>query len=187
MAEIHYKNGDKFEKITYKDVGAAPADHTHSVTGDYLPLTGGTLTGTTTIHSANVNYETKPSANQHGIQLQFTGSAYNDKFGFIRCYHASDGYRGLSYSVTRVKDGKTLFHGLDMSINGAGKRWISVADKGVWRNITGLGTGTGALPIANGGTGGTTKATARSGIGITSGTSAAPASGTAGDIYIQYA
>lgn len=45
---------------------------------------------------------------------------------------------------------------------------------------------TGTLPVANGGTGGTTKATARSGIGITSGTADPPATGTPGDIYLKY-
>ena len=55
------------------------------------------------------------------------------------------------------------------------------------RNALGLGNTAGAVPVANGGTGGTTKATARAALGITSG-SAAPndAVGDNGDIYFRY-
>lgn len=55
------------------------------------------------------------------------------------------------------------------------------------RNALGLGNTSGAVPVANGGTGATAKgSTLLSNIGITTGTSAAPSSGTAGTIYIQY-
>ena len=54
------------------------------------------------------------------------------------------------------------------------------------RNAAGLGNTTGAVPVANGGTGATAKRQAKINLGITAGTGAAPSSGTYGDIYIQY-
>lgn len=61
----------------------------------------------------------------------------------------------------------------------------SVPASALFTDTTNLSSMTGTLAVGNGGTGGTSKSTARQGLGITSGT-AAPSGGSDGDIYFQY-
>ena len=169
-----------------------------NIKSGYLPLTGGTVTGTITagtdvslrrtVNNAYVsvrggtNYNTGASVNLFGLE-------HATAPGRLELVVPVDSETRLNMSLRpngqAVWDGKNLVR----SVNGANADnagnvtlpTISVANGGTGattaaaaRNNLGLGNTTGALPIANGGTGATTAAAARNNLGLGNTTGALP-------------
>lgn len=98
----------------------------------------------------------------------------------------------MRMEAVRQNGSETYYNTLSLKLGPTGQYLYSITSPASFRNSLGLGNTSGALPVANGGTG----ATARGGsitssgllykIGVQAGTGAAPSSGSAGMIYIQY-
>lgn len=121
----------------------------------------------------------------------------NNGFGTLRANKNTNNRNQLEMSIYREINGVMTYNTLNLYIDNTGNCTYSVSSPTNFRTaISAAPTKhehsasditSGTLPLSRGGVGATTKAGARANIGITSGTAAAPTSGTAGDIYIQYA
>lgn len=186
MAEIHYKNGTSWTKITYSDLGAAASNHNHD--SAYLKLSGGTVTGNVLAKAAAINMTSAaPTSNQYSPH--FSGVDTNGtRVGYMEAFRLTDNRCGATISAYRSISGTAYYNQMKLCLDAAGACSYTVTSPAAFRNMLGLGNTSGAVPVANGGTGATAKGTTLlSNIGVSSGTGDPPASGTAGTIYIKYA
>ena len=154
-------------KPTYSDVGAAAANHTHS----YLPLSGGTLTGTVhhqgtvyhedaSVYIKDTNFDrdgSNPTSNLASRQLIFQDKD-GETLAHIQSYQSPAGYTGISLNtIAEGSDGTSYSNYIRCAVSKTGIKSYSIAS-----------------PVAF-----------REAIGITIGTAAAPSTGTANSIYIQ--
>lgn len=182
-SNLTYCNQGAFGTIVTKSTSDyATAGHTHS----YLPLSGGTTTGSIWAGNSTATTSELDSGVRSGAGTIFMYSS-GSSTGNRGLYGANNG--GTSASILTVSSSNvvslkgsatTLSSTLAVSKGGTGQTTLAAA-----RNAMGLGNTTGAVPVANGGTG-TTTVTGIANLVIKSGTAAAPASGTAGTIYVQY-
>lgn len=186
-AELNYCDGVTSNIQTQLN-GKAASSHTHS----YLPLSGGgtLMNGYYNLKSNNINTfstGTTATAVTGDTRLRFINSQ-SQEFGYLypgvtasnSTYLRLDGRRNLS-------NGNAYYNYIQLQVGYNGAYYVGLGAPAAWRTSLGLGNTTGAVPVANGGTGTTAKGrTLLSNIGITSGTAAAPSSGTNGTIYIQY-
>lgn len=175
----------------------AAASHTHS----YLPLSGGTLTGGTTITGTYFNYK-NTNCSTFTASSSATAADGNSRVYFInnnnQCMgEALTGVDSTNYSFMRMEavrpNGSATYHNaLNLKLGPTGQYLYSVTSAAAFRNSLGLGNTSGALPVANGGTGATARGGAHTSsgllykIGLQAGTDSAPSSGNAGMVYIQY-
>lgn len=169
----------------------ASTSHTHS----YLPLSGGTLTGSTTITGENLKYKntncstfttsSSATAANGNSRVYFTNNN-NQCMGEALTGVDSTNYSFMRIEAVRPNGSATYYNTLNLKLGPTGQCLYSVTSAAAFRNSLGLGNTSGALPVANGGTGATAKRQAKINLGITAGTGAAPSTGTYGDIYIQY-
>lgn len=148
-------------------IDAAATSHTHS----YLPLSGGTLTGTVH-HQGKVYHEdasvfikdtnfdrdgSNPTSNLASKQLLFQDKDA-ETLAYIQSYQSTAGYTGLGlYTLAEGSDGTVYSNNIRCAVSKTGTQSYSVTS-----------------PVAF-----------REAIGITIGTAAAPSTGTANSIYIQ--
>lgn len=144
--------------------------------------------------SANMSASTtatSATSTSGSSQIIFEGSA-GDLRGGVQINQTDDNKWGTGIITQRTVNNATQYSIFRQYISRTGAYTYSLTSGAAFRNALGLGNTTGALPVANGGTG----ATARGGshtssgllykIGVQAGTGAAPSSGNAGMIYIQY-
>ena len=106
--------------------------------------------------------------------------------GDIQCSKQTNNRNAIQIEASRTVSGTSYYNNLRLCISNTGGLSYTISSAAAFRNILGLGNTSGAVPVANGGTGATAKREAKINLGITSGTGSAPSSGTYGDIYIQY-
>lgn len=141
---------------------------------EYLPLTGGTLTGQVLQNyqgADSIKIEHGVSGTDASVRVKRTDTGVGIMFGV--------GTGGINHGVYSDKLRKWLIYGdassvhvngtaenvsgtVDVAHGGTGQTSIAAA-----RNAFGLGNTTGAVPVANGGTGASTAANARSNLGAT--------------------
>ena len=108
------------------------------------------------------------------------------QMGDIQCSKQSSNRNAIQIEASRTVSGTSYYNSLRLCISNTGGLSYMISSAAAFRNILGLGNTSGAVPVANGGTGATAKRQAKINLGITSGTGSAPSSGSYGDIYIQY-
>lgn len=116
---------------------------TNSGAGNYLPITGGTLTGQLEIpDSAVADASQTPSANQYGSALYVTDQQ-GEQVGYLGLVHGTDDKLWTQLGVTRDVNGSPAYNSL----------WLGLADDGTptvrlggsdaqkaWRDALGIGT-----------------------------------------------
>ena len=146
----------------WTDITAKIGSKADTVNGVVQVENGGT--SATTAADARTNLGLGTAATQN------IAMGSNDVFNKV-VYNSNDGVTEVAQHLDFHKVGSTADYDFRMSIDANG-------------NPTFNGK---SLPIASGGTGATAKgATLLSNIGISTGTAAAPSTGVAGTIYIQY-
>lgn len=176
-------NGSGNVSWSLSEIGAAASSHTHS----YLPLSGGTLTGYTTFHHTNFSSTANPSATVYGSSNIKMETSDGKRCAIFECSKRSSGEYSVTIGASVQTDNGYTPCNISFAAKTSGATSYTVSSAALFRNALGLGNTSGALPVANGGTGTTAKGkTLLSNIGITSGTGSAPSSGTNGCIYIQY-
>ena len=156
-------------------------------TGDYYPTTGGTITGYTTLHHTNFSSTANPSATTYGSSSLKMETSDSKRCAIFECAKRSSGEYFVTIGASVQTDSGYSPCNISFAAKTSGATQYNVSSAALFRNAIGLGNTSGALPVANGGTGTTAKGrTLLSNIGITSGTGSAPSSGTNGCIYIQY-
>lgn len=164
-------------------IGAAASSHTHS----YLPLSGGTLTGYTTFRHTNFSSTVDPSSTVYGSSNIKMETSDSKRCAIFECAKRSSGEYFVTIGASVQTTSGYAPCNISFAAKTSGATSYAVSSAALFRNALGLGNTSGALPVANGGTGTTAKGeTLLSNIGITSGTGSAPSSGTNGCIYIQY-
>lgn len=164
-------------------IGAAASSHTHS----YLPLSGGTLTGYMTLHHTNFSSTVTPSSTVYGSSNLKMETSDSKRCAIFECAKRSSGEYFVTIGASVQTDSGYAPCNISFAAKTSGATSYTVSSAALFRNALGLGNTSGALPVANGGTGTTAKGkTLLSNIGITSGTGSAPSSGTNGCVYIQY-
>lgn len=131
-----------------------------------------------------------PSATTYYTVLSTTDKN-NKNLGLIQVVktNTSGGSKNsYRFGACRTVGGTEYYNLVDMFIDKSGNRSYTFSDPGSLRGSLGLGYTTGALPVANGGTGATAKKQAKTNLGIFTGTGAptSVSGATAGDIYIKY-
>lgn len=110
-----------------------------------------------------------------------------NQMGDIQCSKQTSNRNAIQIEASRTVSGTSYYNNLRLCISNTGGLSYTISSAAAFRDMLGLGNTSGAVPVANGGTGTTAKGrTLLSNIGITSGTGSAPSSGTNGCIYIQY-
>lgn len=90
----------------------------------YLPLTGGTVTGSVTVKTTSMNNPgSNPSAAQYGNQVQFT-TQNNTRVGFIRADHMTGDKVGIEIGASRVVGSATSYAGFKMLIDGKNNYYV---------------------------------------------------------------
>lgn len=129
---------------------------------------------------------TTPSSDKYSGAFRHTDASGNE-ISSIYVLRGTDGVSSINTQVTRKIGSSQYYNSIGSGITSSGTADYRITNVALFRNAIGLGNTTGAVPVANGGTGTTAKGTTLlSNIGITAGTSSPPSSGTAGTIYIQY-
>lgn len=157
----------------------------------------GAITHNSTMTQSGV-YTSKNSldANASSSSASYSASfAIQDKngnqMGDVQCSKQADNRNGIQIEATRGVGGTTYYNSIRLCINNTGGLSYMISSPAAFRNILGLGNTAGAVPVANGGSGAAkmgclNNTMALYNLGVRAGTGAAPSSGTAGMIYIQY-
>lgn len=173
---------------------------------DFLPTTGGTVTGVVSIESDDSsstgtlkmvsknmdeqNEGTNVEAIDGTSMIRFYRGTGDDANEVGRIFIGNDqlNYTHLKFMGTRMVGDVMYTQDISVYLTPTGKGGINFTDNVLssLRSSMGFGTGTGALGVRYGGTGATAKYTAKRNLGITMGTDEPSSSGSAGDIYFQY-
>lgn len=135
-----------------------------------------TATSSSVSYSASLDFKDK-----NGIAM-----------GDIQCSKQPSNKNAIQVEATRTIGSTTYYNSIRWMISNTGGLSYSLSSPAAFRNVLGLGNTSGALPVANGGTGATARGGAHTSsgllykIGLQAGTGSAPSSGNAGMVYIQY-
>lgn len=135
-----------------------------------------TATSSSTSYSASLDFKDK-----NGIAM-----------GDIQCSKQPSNRNAIQVEATRTIGSTTYYNSIRWMVDNTGGLSYSLSSPAAFRNVLGLGNTSGALPVANGGTGATARGGAHTSsgllykIGLQAGTGSAPSSGNAGMVYIQY-
>ena len=142
-------------------------------------------------HRNTLDATTTSSAASYSASLDFkdkNGIAMGD----IQCSKQPNNRNAIQVEATRTIGSTTYYNSIRWMISDTGGLSYSLSSPAAFRNVLGLGNTSGALPVANGGTGATARGGAHTSsgllykIGLQAGTGSAPSSGNAGMVYIQY-
>lgn len=99
----------------------------------------------------------------------------SNSIGRIMGLQYTNGRAGIGIGAVRAINGSNVFNELYLLIDDSGNRYVTIAEQKPWRSALGLGTN-GDLPItiAQGGTGATSAAAARNNLGLGNTTGALP-------------
>lgn len=134
---------------------------------------------------------TTSSAASYSASLDFKDKNGN-AMGDIQCSKQPSNKNAIQVEATRTIGSTTYYNSIRWMISDTGGLSYSLSSPAAFRNVLGLGNTSGALPVANGGTGATARGGAHTSsgllyqIGLQAGTDSAPSSGNAGMVYIQY-
>ena len=154
---------------TPANIGAAPTSHSHSaanITSGTLPITRGG-TGATSAANARENLGVTP-ANIGAAPQEHNHAAGDITSGTLPVSRGGTGRTALAGSSTSLLHDLFPSSGTLTYLTGFGSSWGNnrYATLASVRNQMGLGSTTGDLPIANGGTGASTAAQARVNLGV---------------------
>lgn len=158
--------------------------------------TGAITHNSTMTQSGAYTSKNSLDANASSSSASYSASfAIQDKngnqMGDVQCSKQADNRNGIQIEATRGVSGTTYYNSIRLCINNTGGLSYMISSPAAFRNILGLGNTAGAVPVANGGSGAAkmgclNNTMALYNLGVRAGTGAAPSSGTAGMIYIQY-
>ena len=148
-------------------------------------------------HIRSINQRNTLDATATSSSASYSASLdFKDKNGIamgdIQCSKQSSNRNAIQVEATRTIGGTTYYNSIRWMISNTGGLSYSLSSPAAFRNVLGLGNTSGALPVANGGTGATARGGAHTSsgllykIGLQAGTGSAPSSGSAGMVYIQY-
>ena len=124
--------------ITPANIGAAESSHTHS----YLPLSGGTVTGTITdtgngyiAKSSNIDDTVTPSSELGGSSILALTDKNGVYFGSLQSKKFTDGSQGLRIQGRKTVNNSGVWNYLDLLINADGTYKVLVPNsaKAPWR------------------------------------------------------
>lgn len=165
-AESNYRTGNV--NLTPANIGAAPSSHTHTEAditdlGDYLPLSGGTMTGSVIVKSSNIDRDgADPSSTESGNSFILVDKD-SDGIGILRPSRQTDGRQDV-HIIARNEDGSgnQVENGLRISVDKDGTCSYGLSSASAFRDAilapqqTFGGSGTTVSLIQTGGNGGTT-------------------------------
>lgn len=131
---------------------------------NYLPLSGGTLTGDLHLLENSVIKGETPTSSYYGSELQFTDSNDN-QIGYVGVLQSTDGEEGLNIGTSRTINGSSKYNSINLKILPNGTKAISFDDedtKIAWQNALSIPTAASTVkPIATAAVTGTSTAYAR--------------------------
>lgn len=141
-----------------------------NITSDYGDIySGGTIEAEGDVTAYESNFVSKdsrltslttPSSNIYGKAIAFADSTGTHN-SYVRPFALTSGVQGIQVETRAYIGGAWKYNTINLCINqSTGAKTIGLSDGAAWRNALGLGNTTGALPIANGGTGATDRLTA---------------------------
>ena len=141
-----------------------------NITSDYGDIySGGTIEAEGDVTAYESNFVSKdsrltslttPSSNIYGKAIAFADST-GAQNSYVRPFALTSGVQGIQVETRAYIGGAWKYNTINLCINqSTGAKTIGLSDGAAWRNALGLGNTTGALPIANGGTGATDRLTA---------------------------
>ena len=145
-----------------------------TVSTNYLPLSGGTLTGNLTLDNSsislisNISLSSTTDSTQFSNSITFRNDINSETLGSIQITHFDTGAIGLRLvSKNLIEDTTTAaYNNLQLIVHPDGTRSVAISEAAPWRSALHLGT-SGELPItiAQGGTGATTASEAWTALG----------------------
>lgn len=109
---------------------------------NYLPLSGGTLTGDLHLLENSVIKGETPTSSYYGSELQFTDSNDN-QIGYVGVLQSTDGEEGLNIGTSRTINGSSKYNSINLKILPNGTKAISFDDldtKIAWQNALSIPT-----------------------------------------------
>lgn len=125
---------------------------------NYLPLSGGSLTGglttslQTVVKDNTIDTTLSPESNLWPKHFVIKDKDDIDR-GYFELYQRPDTTQGIQMETKRIVNNESLYNGIRLGIKEDGERTIVVTEKAPWRNA--LGASDGVWPISLGGTGAT--------------------------------
>ena len=123
---------------------------------EYLPITGGTLTGAVYRKSDTIDMRdpTAPEYTQLASAYLITDKN-NEQLGSVEAYRNTADDSALRLSAKRIVNGSTYVNNIDLKIAEDGTRTYTISDPAAFRVALNLGAVAtqSIIPIANGGTG----------------------------------
>lgn len=169
--------------LSAKAAGSSGPVDAMIVQAGFLPLSGGTLSGdvdlaNAEIHakSSGIDEDATPVSLQEYAPLEWYDKN-GDKIGRIQMYQDTSDKIGMQLGIRRYISGSWVWKELKLTIDASGNWTYDFGNAAAARDALGLGATSGAVPIANGGTGATSAADARTNLGFQNGfTATSPAS-----------
>lgn len=162
MSKIINENADAEDEITVGEFfnNASPMNN-------YLPLSGGTLTGPVKSSNNNITKNNIPISNIYTSNY-IVSDSNDDQIGYVGAYQSTGGIEGINIGTSRVIDGNSEYNSINIGIDSNGTKTVYFDDadtKIAWQNALGLGSLatkssvaagteiTGILAVSHGGTG----------------------------------
>ena len=131
------------------------------IKNNYLPLSGGTLTGGLTtslqliIKDNRLDSSSSLESNRWFRHFVIKDNNNEDR-GHVELYALTTGIQGIQLEASRAVNGTTFYNTIRLGIDSEGNRTIDLQVPEKWRTALGA-TATGIWPIGLGGTGATTR------------------------------
>ena len=134
---------------------------------NFVSKTGDTVTGPFAVKSSNIQHGSYTNSNAVGDNRLLFQDKNGTSFGYIAPYVTNSGSEGLNFRALRTVGSSSIYNFLSLYIDASGNKIVALSDPDKWRTALGLGT-SGELPItvAQGGTGATTAANARTSLAV---------------------
>ena len=146
MSKIINENADAEDEITVGEFfnNASPMNN-------YLPLSGGTLTGPVKSSNNNITKDNIPISDIYTSNY-IVSDSNDDQIGYVGAYQSTGGAEGINIGTSRIINGSPEYNSINIGISSNGAKTVHFYDadtKAAWQNALNVPTAASTVkPIA---------------------------------------
>ena len=159
MSKIINENADAEDEITVGEFfnNASPMNN-------YLPLSGGTLTGPVKSSNNNITKDNVPVSDIYTSNY-IVSDSNDEQIGYVGAYQSTGGAEGINIGTSRIIDGNSEYNSINIGISPNGAKIVHFSDadtKAAWQNALNVPTAASTVkPVATAAVTGTATTYAR--------------------------